>query len=453
MAAREEMTPHTRGSARLRRIQRICAGAMLMAALAPGMIVAETLEHAWQAALSANRARSAAEQNARAATLGVEAAERLRWPSLAVEAGYTQLNETPAARAVLPLSVPGGAGSTFDFPLKERAYGTLRSGVSVPLFTSGQVPAAIEAAAATARAADENLKRTELDLRLEVAAAYIGYLLGGRLVDVAASAEASLRAHQADVTRLYEQGIVARSDVLAAEVAVADAEQRAIEARAQLEIAQAIYNRWLDRPLDTAVTLEDLAPATAEEDPLELTARALEERPELRALIAQAAMLRHEADRTQAAVRPQLAAQAGYSFEENRYQVHEGLWSAGLAFRWTVFDGGIARARSNSLRAQARSLEEERLDAQSRVAVEVRQRDVERRTALKRLDVASKAIEQADENLRVTRNQYRAGTGTNTEVLDADARRQRAYVNLYSARYDAVFAHLRLKRAAGVLGQ
>lgn len=453
MAAHEPRTPRPRGSTRLRRIRRVCAGAMLMAAFAPCMISAETLEEAWQTALSANRARAAAERTAEGATLNVEAAERLRWPSLAVEAGYTRLNETPAARALLPFAVSGGARSTFDFPLKERAYGTLRSGVSVPLITSGQVPAAIEAAAAIARAAEENLKRTELDLRLEVAAAYIGHLLAGRLVDVAASAEASLRAHQTDVVRLFEQGIVARSDVLAAEVAVADAEQRAIEARAQLEIAQVAYNRWLGRPLDTAVTLEDLVPATADQDLDQLTARALEDRPELRALTAQAATLRYEADRTRAAVRPQLAAQAGYSFEENRYQVHEGLWSAGLAFRWAVFDGGIARARSNSLRAQARSLEEERLDAQSHIAVEVRQRDVELRTALKRLEVASKALEQADENLRVTRSQYRAGTGTNTEVLDAEALRQRAYVNFYSARYDAVFAHLRLKRAAGSLGR
>lgn len=70
---------------------------------------------------------------------------------------------------------------------------------------------------------------------------------------------------------------------------------------------------------------------------------------------------------------------------------------------------------------------------------------------LEGLDVAGKSLEQADENC-LTRNPYRAGTWTKTEVLDAEARHQRAYVSFYSARYDAVFAHLRLKRAAGVLG-
>jgi outer membrane protein TolC len=51
----------------------------------------------------------------------------------------------------------------------------------------------------------------------------------------------------------------------------------------------------------------------------------------------------------------------------------------------------------------------------------------------------------------VTRNRYRAGTGTNTEVLDADALRVRAYFNVYSARYDAVLAGWRLRRATGSL--
>lgn len=437
-------------SSTLRGVGTRCVCLTILGLLAQGTSRAETLEEAWQVALAVNRERSAAERSVEAAALGVQAAQRLRWPSVGIDATYTQLNETPAARAAVPFAAAGGGA--FEFPLKERAYPSARTGVSIPLFTSGQIPAAIDAAAALSRASQSELKRTEIDLRLEVATAYVQHLLAVKLVDVAVSAETSLRAHQADVVRLFNQGIVARNDALAAEVALADAEQRALDARTQLELAQAAYNRLLARPLDAAVALDDLEPNAAPEGLTQLTSAAVEQRPELRALAAQAATLRHEADRTQAVVRPQLTAQAGYSFEENRYQVHEGLWSVGIGFRWPLFDGGVARAQAGSLRAQARSLEDRLLDAQSRIEVEVRQRHLELRTALERSRVASKALEQADENLRVTRNQYRAGTGTNTEVLDADTLRLRAYVNFYSARYDAVLARLRLQRATGSLG-
>ena len=424
---------------------------MLTGLLGPGAVTAETLDDAWRAAIAANRERSAAERDTAAAALAVQAAERLRWPSAGIDAAYTQLNETPAVRVSLPF-VAGGMTQPLELPLQERGYASLRGTVSVPLFTGGQIPAAINAAAATSHASQEELRRTDLDLRLQVATAYVATLLAEKLLTVALSAESGLRAHRADVTRLLEQGIVAKNDALAAEVALADAEQRTFDARAQLDLARTAYNRLLERPLDTAVELEDLEPAPTADSLAQLTAVALEQRPELRTLTEHAAALRYEAERTRAAVRPQLAALAGYGFEENRYQVHEGLWSVGVGFRWAAFDGGVARARSSSLREQARALEDRALDGQSRIAVEVHQRHLELRTGLDRLAVAGKALEQADENLRVTRSRYRAGTGTNTEVLDADTLRVRAYFNVYSARYDAVLAGWRLRRATGSLG-
>jgi outer membrane protein len=425
----------------------ICA-ASFMTSMQSSLASAETLEDAWQAALGSNREHSAAERSTEAAALGVEAAKHLRWPSVGVEVGYTQLNETPAARAAVPFA---GQMSSFVFPTQQSGYGNMSSIVSVPLFTSGQIPAAIDAASATSRASQEELRRTDLDLALQVATAYVEHLRAEKLLSVVLSTESSLRAHRDDVQRLLTQGIVARNDELAAEVALADAEQRTLEARTQLDLARAAYNRLLQRPLDSAVVLEDLDPAAARRTLDQLTTVALEQRPELRALTAESTALQREADRTAASIRPQLIAQGGYSYEENRYRVPQGLWSLGLGVRWPLFDGGVARAQSGSLRAQARSLEERTIDVQSRIAVEVRERHLELFTARERLNVAARTLEQADENLRVSRDRYRAGTGTNTEVLDADTLRQRAYVNFYSARYDAVLAGFRLRRATGAL--
>ncbi len=424
---------------------------ILMGLLGSGAVPAETLDDAWRAAMAANHERSAAQRDTAAAALAVQAAERLRWPSVGMDAAYTQLNTTPAVRGSLPL-IPGGPTQSFELPQQERGYASLRGVVSVPLFTGGQIPAAIEAAAATSRASQEDLRRTDLDLKLQVATAYVQALRAEKLLTVVLSAESGLSAHRTDVTRLLQQGIVARNDSLAVEVALADAQQRTLDARAQLDLARSAYNRLLDRQLDSAVELEDLEPVAATETLVQLTRVALEQRPELQTLTEQAAALRHEAERTQAAVRPQVAAQAGYAYQDNRYQVHEGLWSVGVGFRWAAFDGGVARAQSASLREQARALEDRVVDAQSRIAVEVHERHLELSTALERLAVASKALEQADENLRVTRNQYRAGTRTNTEVLDADTQRLRAHFNFYSARYDAVLSGWRLRRATGLLG-
>ena len=410
---------------------------------------AETLENAWQAALGANREHAAAQRTTEATALEVQAAERLRWPSVGIEAGYTQLNDTPAARGALPLS---GQSQIFALPLQQNGYAALSTTASVPLFTSGRISAAIDAATADAHASQEELRRTDLDLALQVATAYVEQLRADKLLSVALSTGSSLRAHRDDITRLLAQGIVARNDALAAEVALADAEQRTLDARTRLDLSRAAYNRLLSRSLETPVVLEDLEPTAAVGETVEqLTRAALAQRPELATLASEATALRRQADQDRASVRPQFFAQAGYNYEENRYRTPEGLWSVGVGVRWAVFDGGVVRAQSGALQNQARSLEERLGDAQSRIEEEVRARELELRTGLKSLEVANQALGQADENLRVTRDQYRAGTGTNTEVLDAEALRSRAYFNFYSARYDAILASFRLRRAMGTL--
>ena len=69
----------------------------------------------------------------------------------------------------------------------------------------------------------------------------------------------------------------------------------------------------------------------------------------------------------------------------------------------------------------------------------------------KRVRVNRDALENADENLRVSRNRYRNGAGTNTEVLDAQTLRTETYSTYYRSVYDAALAHMKLLRAAGTL--
>jgi outer membrane protein TolC len=60
-------------------------------------------------------------------------------------------------------------------------------------------------------------------------------------------------------------------------------------------------------------------------------------------------------------------------------------------------------------------------------------------------------VQQAEENLRVVRDRYRNGEGTNTEVLDAETLRAQSANNLDGARYDLRLAEITLARAVGAL--
>ena len=88
---------------------------------------------------------------------------------------------------------------------------------------------------------------------------------------------------------------------------------------------------------------------------------------------------------------------------------------------------------------------------QTLIRLQVRQTWLDMDESSKRIDVAEGTLGQADENLRVTRNRYLEGIGTNTEVLDAENMRLTSYVRYESATHDAALSVIRLHYAIGDL--
>ena len=66
-------------------------------------------------------------------------------------------------------------------------------------------------------------------------------------------------------------------------------------------------------------------------------------------------------------------------------------------------------------------------------------------------DTARDAQKQAEENVRVAKQLYDVGSGTSTQVLDAESLRTTARTNQDEAQFDLAAAQFQLERAAGVL--
>ena len=123
----------------------------------------------------------------------------------------------------------------------------------------------------------------------------------------------------------------------------------------------------------------------------------------------------------------------------------------GIVGSWNVCDCGLTHHKARAVDEQAAAVESMRAEASDLVALQVRQGWLNVRETLHRLDVTRRAIRQAEENLSITRDRYKAGNGTNTEVLDAETLRIRTFSNNDAATYDAIFAALALHRAVGDL--
>ena len=421
--------------------------ALMVLFTASSQAKAESLEEAWSIALGVDNRLEASGCQTEAARWEYFAARRAYSPKLTNLTSYNFLSDSPA----LKTSIPGVPLPAFATPIAQDNFLVTSTLVNMPLYTGGQIKYAVSAAASQVSAQEESETLTILDVKLDVVTAYTAVLRLRRVVEVAKANEESLEDHTRVVGTLLQHGLVARNDLLAAQVALADARQRALQARNGLDIAQAAYNRLLGRPQTQSVQVDEIQPQPIGDDLEQLTATAISMRPELARLSAQANALRCQSASVRANTMPKLGVNGGFTYLENRHLTPEGYWSLAFGVEWTPYDGGMSRAKGNSLLQKANALAKLRADAITHITLQVRKSWLDAQETQQRIEVTSKAIDQAKENVRVAKDRYEKAQGTNTEVLDAETLRTLTYSNYYNAVYDAVLADFRLRRAVGTL--
>ena len=293
---------------------------------------AETLADAWAETLDSDLLLKASRSAQQAADAQLEAARAHRRPSVEITGGYTQIEAPPSL-------VTSFGGLNAAVPFLNREFSYLQAGTTVPLYTSGRIDEGVAAARSGREIAGHALDVQQADIKLAVAEDYINVLRARRTQKVANIYVRNLNEHLKVAENMYAQGLAARNAVLAASVAAASAQETAIRAMTQVELAQASYNRRLGRPLDAIVELEEPLIPMSEEPLGILVQRALANRSELSLLDAQEQALRASGRAEIAALKPQIGLSTSYSYLQNDYLMDEDFWSVSVQLRWKFFDG------------------------------------------------------------------------------------------------------------------
>ena len=422
-----------------------CLLAILLPGLTASFAAAESLEDAWRLALDGNFKIQASEQERLAANAQLAGANSARLPSVVLAADYLKLNKPPTIEGNLSTNSPFVI-SYFD---KESMY--YSASTTLPLYTGGRITAGINAANAQLAAAQANTSHSISSIKIAVATAYINVLRAQSAAVLARTHVQSLGSHQVDAQNLLKQGLVARNNLLMANVALADAQQQLLQTNHQLELAKANYNRLLNRALDTQFLLEQLTSPEIVQALPELSSQALTKRADIKTLKHRSEVLDHNAQTAKAIARPQLGLSGTYFHHNNGLNTHEDVLAANVSMVWHVFDGGVSRHRASQLQRQAAALRAQEEELAGLVKLQIRQAWLALKAAQQRMKVTGTTTAQAEENLSSSKNRYQAGLIVNTEVLDAEALRVQAHSNYDNAVFDAALAAWQLKHVAGVL--
>ena len=413
----------------------------------------ETLEQAWAYALEASRTLNAKDYERMQADANIRAARGGALPKISNVTGVHAISEELAVEANIPLSnlLKNLPDMTLETPISDKDFATSVTALTVPIYMGGRVRGMIAAAQAASNAIACGKQITQQDLKSEVAETYFLVLRVRHLRDVAVEAEATIAEHEKDAQRLFDNGIVTRNVVLAAQVAHANARQDVIKAENAVSLSQAAYNRLLWRQLDSPVLIADVEIPPLSGNLQALTSQAVSRRPELAALAYKSQALVAQAKVKRADRLPQVTAVGAHNYIENSHLNENSTFSGSLGVAWTPFDGGVSRNQQAASKFEALSVAREHEDIQSKIQLQVYQCWQDEQETRNRVQVAQKAVEQADENLRVVTRGFNEGLVNHTEVLDAQTLRSKAHSNLANARYDAILATCHLRRAVGTL--
>lgn len=447
--------------------QRKAAVLFCAAVSMPAIVAAETLDQAWETARATDFGLRSSQFLAQSAEAARSAAARGRFPSVSANGVMVQLDNAPTIESPIQdnLTIPSPIRlpllpSSFSFPvpadlqqfdLGEDKLTQATITASLPIYTGGRLTNITKAAESQVDAAGWSVRQTEQELKIHVAEAYVNVLRAQGGAVISDREVEAVSGYVQDVQNLYGQEMVAKNDLLSVQVYLAESQQRNLQIKNAVQLAQSFYNNMLGRPLDAPVELEPLEPAPeAPGATLEsLTEKAVGNRPELNNLTAQTESLRYAAKAIKGGLLPQVALLGGMIYVDLDTLEDNTIGYAGVGASWTLFDAGVTRKQAEALSKRRISSEELLAQARTLISLQVRQTWLAREEAFNRLKVAQTSLDSADENQRVTRDRYREGMGTNTEVLEAETRRTAAFTSYNNAKYDAVYADLRLKYVVG----
>jgi outer membrane protein TolC len=293
---------------------------------------------------------------------------------------------------------------------------------------------------------------TRRDAAFAVVQAYYRLLEAERLSEVAEASIAQLGAQQKVAESQFGNGLIAKNDLLRAQLAVATAQQRAIQARGLIVVARGQLNTSMGRSPDAAFEPAPFEgePPPPEQDSLQsIQLRAASQRLELRELDRNLAQADARVGFAQKKLLPEVNVVGNYTHLAGSVFQPADSGFVGAFASWDVWDWGTnlnGIHKENAKRDQVR-LARQKLDDEIRQ--EAQQSFVGEQTANEALRVARASVSQAEENFRIVTKKFESGTATSFDVVDAESLLTQARAQVQTALYDYLVARASLARSTG----
>jgi len=380
------------------------------------------------------------------ATAVVEEAKDNKLPDFSVTASYLYLPVNPDINLKTDTSKGG-------FPKVSQAlYGI--ANVSLPIYTGGKIKYGIESAKYLEQAAKLDADGNKQDIIANTINAFSNLYKAKATVAIVQDNLNQSNQRVTDFSNLEKNGLLARNDLLKAELQSSNIELALVDAQSNYKLASVNMDLMLGLPEQTVLIPDSasLIQATEIKTVDEYEQQALQNRKDLAALSFRQKAASLNIKSIKSDYYPSLAVTGGYIAADipkfisitNAVDVGVGI-QYNLASLWkTKSKLAEANAKVAELSANQEMLNDD-------IRLQINEAYQTYLVTQKKIEVYQKAVEQANENYRITKNKYDNALETLTDLLDADVAQLQAKLNASNAAADAVVAYNKLLQTAGLL--
>ena len=328
-----------------------------------------------------------------------------------------------------------------------------------PVYMGGAIIAANRMAAIGEEMAQNNIEASTQNTLHSIDQAYWTVVSVHHKKQLAESYLAVVKKLDDDVSKMIREGVATRADGLKVDVKVNEAEMSLTQAENGLALAKMLLCQLCGMDVDSDITLADENADNIVEqadDAQADRAVAMENRPELKLLQNSADMSRQATKLVRAAYLPQVLLTGGYvATNPNVFNGFErklsGMWNVGVMVRVPLWNWMEGTYKVRASRIATTIVELERDDIREKIDLQVSQSQFKVKEANRRLAMAIKHVENAEENLRCANLGFKEGVIPTTDVMAAQTAWVQAQSQKIDAEVDVKMSQVNLKKALGVL--
>jgi outer membrane protein TolC len=363
-----------------------------------------------------------------------------------------RLNDRPSFDASL-MGIHVGKPITAFLP---SVWGNASIDIKQPIYAGGKIKLGKEVTAKVVELYESQKNMTEADVLLTTETAYWQIVQVKEKITLANKYKEMLSGLHKDLQNSYNAGLIYKNDLLRVEVSLNEAELNITKATDGLVLAKLNLAQIIGQPDNTSFAITDSVTGSfdALQQPVE---NSYSKRPEITVLQKAIEAERLQTQLIKADLKPTIGlAASGISaagkkinpVNGNNYLFsYYGLVSISIP----LFDWGknAKKVKEQTFRIQAKEVQ--LTESKELINLQVQNAYLQLNQSVQKIKLSGLSLQQAEENLRLANDRYKAGTIVGKDVLEAQAIWQQAYTSVIDAKVEYKLNEAGYRKAIGEL--